>query len=102
MAIMEDNKFLRRSLEGLKEHHPIAYKAIRGFYLEHEAFLELDILVNKAKDFDERYSIWVRPDNGYAHAFERKDIFSFTEVEVISQVTGIPFEVFVRVAEATK
>ncbi len=97
---LEQHKFLRCSLEGLREKLPVEYERIRRQYGSVDAYAELEVMVNKKVLFDATFTIWLKWGE-YAFVLERKEVYPRAEVEVISEKHGIPMAEFEEIAKAT-
>lgn len=100
IAKLEEHRFLRCSLAGLRDKMPTEYERIRRQYGSVEAYAELEVMVNKNILFDTHFAIWMKWGE-YAFVVERKPLYPWEEVEVISEKHGISIAEFQEIAKST-
>jgi hypothetical protein len=102
ISLLENNSYLRKSLEGLKNDMPDAYDKIKEVYEspDVEAYKLLDLMVNRPGSLDHKYMIWVK-NGDLPLILEIKDKYSRTEIDVFSLKTNIPRSDFESIAIAT-
>jgi len=88
IALLEEYKFLRRSLSGLREAMPDFHEKLKAFYQEKQAYELLQMLVNDEEKMDRKYMIWVQ-DGELPLIIEYKQYYSKIEYEAISKKTKI-------------
>jgi hypothetical protein len=99
-AILEHNKYLRKSLKGLREDHPEIFAMLKDAYTQVESYQLLELLVNKEGLMDEKYMIYVKHGE-LPHIFEIKPSYSQAEIFAFSKKTGIPVATFEEIAAET-
>jgi len=99
-AVLRNHGYYQRSLQGLRENHPLEFVAFRSLYLQAEAYAELDVMVHKEALIDKDYTIWVKR-NCYAHLIEKKKLYNVTEMEIFSEKFDIPYSEFEEIALST-
>lgn len=99
-AVLRNHGYYQRSLQGLRENHPLEFVAFRSLYLQAEAYAELDVMVHKEALIDKDFTIWVKR-NCYAHLIEKKKLYNLTEMEIFSEKFEIPYSEFEEIALST-
>ena len=100
-----EGRFLRVSMDGLIKDYPVAVQAIKGGYLQLEAYEALTILTKdkEIERIDREYIIFVQRtenDGFHPYVFPKQDHYTEEEYKAMCHVTGITVQECDEIIEA--